>query len=134
MYICILSLIFSASNRQGTSDEIFFVWRPQDIEMNSTRPLLRKAAFPLAGALLFGLIGLYSFSQSPMATSKADSINVDAANNKDIYKAANADEMNALPRLAILPFETIGDNASYGLMPDACQMFLKTNSTILSLR
>ena len=105
---------------------------PKDIEMKSTRLLLRKAALPLAGALLFGLIGVYAFSQSSMATRNADSVNVDAANNQDIYKVTNADEMNALPRMAILPFEMIGERSTYELMPDVFEN--QFNNSITAIR
>ena len=91
---------------------------PQATETKSAMPLLRKAALPLAGALLFGMVGLYAFSQSTKTTSDAVSVNVEATNNQDIYRLAASDEINALPRVAVLPFETIGDRAAYGYMPE----------------
>jgi len=72
----------------------------------------------LAGAVVSGLLGLYMITQVTKSVDSNASVGTDAIVNEDTYKLASSDETNVLPRVAVLPFETIGDEDTYGFLPE----------------
>ena len=123
-----------------SSDEASPMLKPKSLDAkgspNNITPqeilVKRKFLAPLAGALLVGLFGVYMFSQSTKFGNKEDSASAVVVDNADIYRLAISDETNALPRVAILPFETIGNSSAYGLMPDLFEG--QFNSSITAIK
>ena len=72
----------------------------------------------IAGIGLLGVFGFYFASQIFVSKISQTPLAIETTDNQAFYKLASSDETNALPRLAILPFEMIGDSSEYGLMPD----------------
>jgi len=48
-----------------------------------------------------------------------------------VYKLATSDNPNALPRVAVLPVQAVGDSAEYGFLPDVLKS--EINYTITAI-
>ena len=93
--------------------------------------LLSRSGLQIAGVILSGLLGLYVASHLLQATNADDSISIEAVDDTDAYKLAMSDNSNSLPRVAVLPFETIGNKSAYGFLPDVLEG--KFNQTIIAI-
>jgi len=65
-----------------------------------------------------GAFGFFVFSQFTRSEIVQTAPVVETGNEAEVYRLASSDEADTLPRLAILPFETIGNSSDYGLMPE----------------
>jgi len=93
--------------------------------------LWSKPGLRVAGVILSGLLGLYAATHLLQASSKGNTVNIEAVDDTDAYKLAMTDSSNSLPRVAILPFDTIGDRSAYGFLPDVLEG--KFNQTIIAI-
>jgi len=93
--------------------------------------LLSRPRLQIAGVIVSGLLGFYVASHFLQATNADDSISIEAVDDTDAYKLAMSDNSNSLPRIAVLPLETIGDKSAYGFLPDVLEG--KFNQTIIAI-
>ena len=112
----------------------------QDLELaepvTSKRPFFRTRSLAtyLAGGAFIGLLGLYIVSQTLKPSPLEASANIGADRANAVYDLGSSDESQALPRVAILPFETIGETSLYGFLPDVLESeFNQTVSAIKGL-
>jgi len=101
--------------------------RAESVQENAvaTRPvhkgllfLQNSTALKLAAVAVAGVFGFYFLSQSSNSRIVQTPSVAEVSDEEAIYKLALSDDPNALPRVAVLPFETIGDKSSYGYMPE----------------
>jgi len=80
--------------------------------------LQKSKALKVAAIAALGVFGFYVLSQTTRS-SITQAPPVSYANDEAaIYRLASSDDPNALPRLAVLPFETIGDKSDYEYLPE----------------
>jgi len=83
------------------------------------------------GVAVAGLLGVFVFFQSMSSgitqTPSLEEVKGDTA----VYKLATSDDPNALPRVAVLPFEIIGEPVEYGVLPEVFKS--EINHTITAI-
>jgi len=82
--------------------------------------LRSPVAYVMLG-LVCGVFGSYATTQISKVLDRDASSNIAVADVENVYDVMSLDEKQALPRVAILPFETIGDNSLYGFLPDVLE-------------
>ena len=81
--------------------------------------LFRKIYAPikLTASAAAAIFGIYALSQSSILSDIKAPSSIETNDDQSIYELALSEEANALPRVAVLPFETIGDISAYDLLP-----------------
>jgi len=87
---------------------------------------LRSPVPYLTGIVLFGLLGIYGFHQSPNSLTREGPLAINVLGDKTAL-----DETKILPRVGILPTETVGDMSAYGLLPDVLEGEFNQNITAI---
>jgi len=83
--------------------------------------LQNSTALKLAAMAVMGVLGFYALSQTVMSGgNQAPPLN-EASDEAAIFRSALSDDLDALPRVAVLPFETTGDSADHGFIPQIFQ-------------
>ena len=80
--------------------------------------LKNSTSLKLAATSVVGAFGFFVFSQLSQSENTQMAPVVETSDDVAAYRLASSDAADALPRLAILPFETIGKTSDYGLMPE----------------
>jgi DNA-binding winged helix-turn-helix (wHTH) protein/TolB-like protein len=111
--------------QQDTAAAVPATQKPSFFNMRSLVNLIAIAGF-------FGLLGLYVSSQFS-AVSKMQALdNIESEASGGLYNWTLLDRDNTVKRVAILPFETIGDHELYGFLPDVLET--EFNQTLTAVK
>ena len=101
------------------SNSEFAANNSQEVLSRKGMSSLKNSTFlKLAAMSVVGAFGFFVFSQFTRSEIAQTAPVVETGNEAEVYRLASSDEADTLPRLAILPFETIGNSSDYGLMPE----------------
>jgi len=93
--------------------------------------LQKSTALKLAATAIASVFGFFILSQSTRSEI-AQAPSVSEVNDAEaVYKLAFEDRPNSLPRVAVLPFETIGDKSDYEYLPEILRS--EFNNTITAI-
>ena len=93
-------------------------------EQNVSKPLfsyLRSPASYVMVGVICGVFGLHVATQIFETSDRDASASISVVEASNIYNVTASGSNQALPRVAILPFETIGDSSIYGFLPDVLE-------------
>lgn len=93
---------------------------------------LQKIPVLMVAALAFvGAFGFFVHTQSSRSgISQAPSVS-ELSDKETVYRLAISDDPNALPRVAVLPVEAIGEKSDYGFLPEVLKG--EMNNTITAI-
>jgi len=77
----------------------------------------KSTALKLAAMALIGVFGFFITSQTTSSGITQAPPVAEINDDEAVYKLAFEDDPDALPRVAVLPFETIGDKSDYEYLP-----------------
>lgn len=97
------------------------------------RPFFKSSLAPkyIIGAVLSLLLGLFVFQSSFGSKGLESAFNDDIFESSERQDLNRSDENKRFPRIAILPFETIGENPLYSYLPDVLES--EFNQTITAI-
>jgi len=78
----------------------------------------KTTALKLAAMALVGVFGFFILSQSTRSGITQTPLISEASEEAEVYRLATSDDPDALPRIAVLPVEAIGEKSDYGFLPD----------------
>jgi len=109
--------------RVNVVDEETLLAKPEnEVQEKTTRKdlLFSKIFAPakLTAGAVAAIFGLYAFSQSTILSNVNTPSSVESSDDQSVYKLALSEDANPLPRVVVLPFETIGDSSTYGFLPE----------------
>ena len=83
----------------------------------STFSLQKSTALKVAAMALVGVFGFFILSQTTSSGITQAPPLAEVNDDEAVYRLATSDDPDALPRVAVLPFETIGDQSDYEYLP-----------------
>ena len=93
--------------------------------------LQKSKTLKVAAMAVIGVFGFFIISQATRSgITQAPPMN-NANDDAVVYKLATSDNPNALPRVAVLPVQAVGDSAEYGFLPDVLKS--EINYTITAI-
>ena len=109
------------------------------IVLNSSSPLSRKSPFffqksivlKVAAAAVIAVSGFFILSESTHSGITQIPIVSEGNNDTAVYNLATSDDPNALPRVAVLPFEAIGYKYDYDYLPEILRSEFNTTITAI---
>jgi len=91
----------------------------------------RSTTLKLAAMAVVGVFGFFILSQSTSSGITQTPPESEAKDDEAVYWLATSDDPNALPRVAVLPFKTIGDKSQYKFLPEILES--EFNNTITAI-
>lgn len=82
---------------------------------------LRPTISTVLGLCLIALFGLYVFSQFGPLRGHDQPVSVETSDDQLTDVLALSNDPNDMPRLAVMPFETIGDRSEYGYLSEVLE-------------
>ena len=93
--------------------------------------LQKSTALKVAALAVVGMFGFFILSQSTRSEMAQSSSAIDSNDEAAVYKLATSDDPKALPRVAVLPFEAVGDKSDFEYLPEILRS--EFNNTITAI-
>jgi len=93
--------------------------------------LQKSTALKFAAMAVIGLFGFFILSQSTSSSITQAPPLSEVNDDVEVYRLATSDDPNALPRVAVLPFQTIGEKSQYKYLPEILES--EFNNTITAI-